>query len=93
VGLNDRLQFVHPDDPEKAVWSAFTADGAGRVAWAPDGQRLAIAVTDGLDILRLDGSATATLTGCPGAPVAFGWTGSAIAAMTDQGRLCVWRAP
>jgi WD40 repeat protein len=92
VGLPDRVQFVNVADPSHVLWSAFTA-GDGHVAWSPDGLRLAIAITNGLAVLRPDGSASAVLTGCPGDPVAFAWTGAVLAAATDQGQLCVWRAP
>ena len=51
------------------------------------------AVTDGLAILSADGRAVAALTGCPGDPVAFAWTGARLAAATNQGRLCAWQAP
>lgn len=93
VGLDKQMQFVHPDDPTHVAWSAFTADGAGRVAWSPDGQRLAIAITGGLAVLRLDGTASAVLTGCPGDPVAFAWSRAALAAATDMGRVCAWKDP
>lgn len=95
VGLIGKVQLVHPLDPQNpahAIWSAATADD-GHVAWSPDGTRLAIAVTDGLAILSADGSALAALTGCPGDPVAFAWTGTRLAAATSQGRLCAWQAP
>jgi WD40 repeat protein len=95
VGLNGRIQFVHPLDPQNpahAIWSADTADD-GHVAWSPDGRRLAIAVTDGLAILAADGSAVAALMGCPGDPVAFAWTGTNLAAATSNGNLCAWEAP
>jgi WD40 repeat protein len=95
VGLLGKIQLVHPLDPQNpahAIWSADTAD-EGHVAWSPDGDRLAIAVTDGLAILSADGSAVAALTGCPGDPVAFAWTGASLAAATSQGNLCAWHAP
>jgi len=92
VGLPDRVQFVNVADPSHVLWSAFTA-GDGRVAWSPGGRRLAIAITNGLAVLRPDGSAVAALLGCSGDPVAFAWTGPRLAAATDQGQLCVWRAP
>jgi WD40 repeat protein len=95
VGLNGKVELTHPLDPQNpahAIWSADTADD-GHVAWSPDGHRLAIAVTDGLAILSEDGSAVAALTGCPGDPVAFAWTGTNLAAATASGSLCAWQAP
>ena len=95
VGLNGQIQFVHPLSPQypaHAIWSADSAND-GHVAWSPDGHRLAIAVTDCLAILAADGSAVASLTGCPGDPVAFAWTGTNLAAATSDGRLCAWLAP
>jgi WD domain, G-beta repeat/WD40-like Beta Propeller Repeat len=92
VGTIGRIRLVAPTDPAQVMWSAATAD-VGHVAWSPDGQRLAIAITNGLAILGLDGSGSAVLGGCQGSPVAFAWTGAVLAAATDQGVLCSWRSP
>lgn len=89
VGQNTAVLLVRPGDLGRPVWTTPATDG-GRSAWSPDGRRLAIAITDGLAVLDADGSAVAVLAGCAGSPVAFAWAGTAVAATTDQGRLCVW---
>jgi WD40 repeat protein len=92
VGTIGRIRLVASTDPAQVMWSAATAD-AGHVAWSPDGQRLAMAITNGLAILGPDGSGSAVLAGCKGSPVAFAWTGAVLVAATDQGALCSWRSP
>ncbi|HEX7498378.1 MAG TPA: hypothetical protein VF344_07945 [Candidatus Limnocylindrales bacterium] len=89
IGQNTEVQFAHPDDLPGPVWKVPAA-AQGRSAWSPDGQRLAIAISDGIALLNADGSALADLGGCPGTPVAFAWAGNSLAATTDQGQLCVW---
>lgn len=78
--------------PASFVWSATVTD-QGAAVWSPDGRTVIVATTDGLALFSAMGSPVAVFTGCPGTPTAFGWTGSVIAATTDQGRVCAWLAP
>ena len=56
----------------------------------PAGASVAIAATDGLALFTAAGAREASLAGCPGPPSAFVWSGSLLAAVTAQGRLCAW---
>jgi WD40 repeat protein len=92
VGQKGLVSFVRPADPGSFVWSATVTD-QGAAVWSPDGRTVIVATTDGLSMFSAQGSPVAIFTGCPGTPTAFGWTGSVIAATTDQGRVCAWLAP
>jgi len=92
VGQANRVSLVRPSDPAHTVWTAAVAD-QGTLVWSPDGRSVAVATADGLAVFSAGGSLDASLTGCPGTPAAFGWIRLLVAAATDQGRLCAWRAP
>jgi hypothetical protein len=92
VGQNRLVSFVRPADPATNIWSAAVTDQGGAV-WSPDGRSVIVATTDGLVLFDAKGSPVAVFTGCPGTPTAFGWTGSVIAATTDQSQVCAWLAP
>lgn len=78
------------DDPSQLVWSAPSTD-QGRSAWSPDGRGLVVRIMGGLAVYTSNGSAVSVLSGCSGTPVAFAWADGAVAATSDQGRLCAWR--
>lgn len=92
MGQNRLTSFVRPADPASVVWSVTAVD-QGETVWSPDGRTVIVATTDGLALFSAMGSPVAVFTGCPGTPTAFGWTGSVIAATTDQSRVCAWLAP
>jgi WD40 repeat protein len=92
IGQSARVSFVRPADIAHVGWFTAPAD-QGTAVWSPDGASVAIAAPDGLALFTAAGTPEASLTGCSGPPSAFAWSGSLLAAVTAQGRLCAWHAP
>ncbi len=92
IGQSARVSIVRPSDIGQLVWFTAPAD-QGTAVWSPDGASVAIAAPDGLALFHAGGTPEASLTGCAGAPSAFSWSGSLLAAVTAQGRLCTWHVP